>query len=242
MYRRKGIRLYQGDCFALLPKFRKASVDLILTDPPYGSTDCKWDRKIDVQRMWLEFNRIAKPTAMMVIFAAQPFATDVINANRKHFRYDLIWEKPRAVGFLDARRRPLRAHEHILVFSREFKGSIYNPQMTEGKPYVCRHGDNSAGIYGTHRKAVTINNGTRYPRSVLLYSNINRPSLHSTQKPLDLVKYLILTFSKPGDLILDAFAGSGTTLVAARQLQRRAIGIERDCEFVKTGEGRLNAV
>ena len=242
MIHRRGIRLYEGNCFEILPKLRKASVDLILTDPPYGSTDCKWDRKIDLQRMWEEFNRIAKPTAMMVLFAAQPFVTDVINANRKHFRYDLIWEKTMAVGFLSARLRPLRAHEHILVFSKQFKGAIYNPQMTEGKPYISHHGGNRSDIYGKHHESLTVNKGTRYPRSVMHYSNINRPSLHSTQKPLELVKYLMRTYSKPGDLILDPFSGSGTTLVAARQLQRRAIGIEREAKFVEVGECRLDAI
>lgn len=237
----RGQRLYAGNSFEILPGLRSNSIDLVLSDPPYGTTALAWDTKIDVNEFWRQINRIAKPTAVIALFAAQPFATDLINANRRFFRYELIWEKVMPVGFLDANRRPLRAHENILIFAHQFKGSSYNAQMTEGaKPY--RSTNHCSAHYGRHGDGhVTVNKGTRHPRSVLKFAH-DRPSLHPTQKPLDLVRWLVRSYSKPGDRILDPFAGSLTTLCACRLEKRRGIAIELGQDYIDRGMARLQAL
>lgn len=174
------VQLQQGDCLSLLPGIAAGSVNAVITDPPYGTTDLPWDQAIDLAAWWEQVHRVTCPTAVMAVFAAQPFATDVINSNRKHFRYELIWAKRRPVGFLDANRRPLRAHELVLVFARRFKGSTYHPQKTRGKPYknVSRKG---ASHYAKNHGVATINTGDRHPWSVL-HCPHDTPSLHPTQK------------------------------------------------------------
>jgi site-specific DNA-methyltransferase (adenine-specific) len=244
-----GIEIWQGDCFELMGKIADQSVDAIITDPPYGTTRLEWDQKIDLAAWWEAAGRVIKPSGVIAMFAAQPFATDLINSNRKWFRYELIWRKSRAVGFLDANKRPLRAHENILIFSRYFKrsndgkraASTYNPQFTLGKPYKKSGGLNHTAHYGkVIEQPARENDGRRYPVDVLDFaSDNNARSLHPTQKPLELVKWLVLTYTNAGELVLDPFAGSGTTLVACKYEDRCAIGIEQSEKHINVCLSRL---
>lgn len=172
----------------------------------------------------------------MVLFASGQFVVNLQNTNRSDYRYELIWEKNMPVGFLDAKRRPLRSHENILVFARRFKGSTYNPQMVEGKIHKRGSGDRKAAHYSGNTKLIPASTSNLYyPRSVLRFPNSRAKSLHPTQKNFELMEWLVQTYSNEHDMILDPFAGSGTTLAAARKHDRRAIGIEREekyCEII----------
>ncbi|NMC84305.1 MAG: site-specific DNA-methyltransferase [Anaerolineaceae bacterium] len=246
------IEVRHGDCFQFLPLLESNSVDAVVTDPPYGTTDLSWDDKIDLATWWQEIRRVIKPNGVVAVFSQQPFTTDLIVSNRKWFRYELIWKKTCAMGFLSARERPLRAHENVLIFSRYFRrsndgkraASTYNPQFTPGKPYVKRDRSSSrSSHYGWAGKSrEVINDGRRYPIDVIEFSNRNGKSLHPTQKPLELLRWLVLTYTNPGELVLDPFAGSGTTLVACQETGRNALGFERAAEYVDVIRQRLQAL
>ena len=178
----------------------------------------------------------------MTMFSSGLFTPLLINSNRKHFRYELIWEKPMPVGFLSARRRPLRAHENILIFTRKPKTSIYNPQMVIGKMHTRGNAGSQMAHYhySRSRTGPGIITNEYYPRSILRFSNFRHgKSLHPTQKPLDLILWLVRTYSNRRHLVLDPFVGSGTTLVAAKQTGRRAIGVEREERFCEIAANRL---
>lgn len=233
-------RIIHGDCFEMLPQIPDKSIDMILTDPPYNTTACHWDVKIDLQAFWRECNRIIKDNGAMVICSRQPFTTDVINANRKLFRYEIIWEKTMPLGFLDANRMPLRSHENLLLFYQKLP--TYHPQKEKGTPYIKgkRFGDRYKG-YGSHHGVDVINsNGDRFPKSVIKISNGNQVAKHPTQKPVDLFSWLIKTYTNEGDIVLDAFSGSGTTAVACQRLQRQFVCIEKEREFYEYSVERLN--
>lgn len=216
-----------------------ASIDALISDPPYATTNLKWDQPIYWAAFWMEARRVCKPNAIQALFAQQPFATDLINSNRKAFRYEIVWEKSRAMGFLDCNIRPMRCHELILVFCDKWRGktpethATYNPQKTAGKPYRSRY-DFTSQHYGKHCAGYVDNQGDRYPRDVLKFSNVHKAffggevALHPTQKPIDLMKWLVLSYSNPGDVILDPFSGSGSTAAACVETGRDFIGIERD--------------
>lgn len=232
--------IIQGDCLNELPKIEAGSVDLILCDPPYETTCCDWDKMIPLEPMWKELKRIIKPNGAIVMTASQPFTSVLISSNLKMFRYSLVWEKSKAGGFLNAKRMPLQSHEDIVIFYNKLP--TYNPQMQDGKPYkkkAITNGDE--GCYGKfNREGVTkVNEGSRYPRSVLRFANPNNNSLHPTQKPVALMEYLIRTYTNPGELVLDFTFGSGTTLVAAKNTGRRYIGIEISEAYCKIAEERL---
>lgn len=236
----------RGNCVELLSELPEAGFDLLLTDPPYGSTDLPFDKvKIDWEAWWKLIHRVCKPSAVMICFAAQPFATDLIQSNRKHFRYDLIWAKTNAVGFLSANVRPLRAHEHILVFCRKFgkvKGevqSVYNPQFEEGAPYVHRCRKREPAHYGAQKDVGTYRNpGRRHPTSVLRFAR-DAESFHPTQKPMELCRWLVRTYSRPGDRVLDPFMGGGNAGLAAIREGRRFTGIELDGDYHAAAAKRL---
>lgn len=234
--------LHNADWREVLPSLPDGSVDLLLTDPPYGTTNISWDKKVDWTLFWKEVKRVCKLNAVMVVFASGKFINELINSNPKDYRYELIWEKTLAVGFLDANRRPLRAHEQILVFTRVgFRTSTYNPQKVEGKLHKNGGEGRSAVHYGgTRGKTETVLTNLYHPRSVLKYSNqVKGRSLHPTAKPLELVEWLIRSYSNEGDLILDPFSGSGTTLAASMIARRRSIGCEISREYFNTAKGRL---
>lgn len=217
-----------------------ASVQTVINDLPYGVTDCAWDKKLDLAAWWTQIDRVTLETGIVVCFATQPFATELINSRRKQFRYDLVWDKVAPVGFLNANRQPLRLHEYLLVFCRKPGQSIYNPQKTPGKPYTARLKPRHGGVYRSHGAVVTVNTGDRHPTSILRHSKPAGPSrLHPTEKPLSLCKWLVLSYSRPGGLILDPTMGSAPVGEAALAAGRRFVGIEQDPEIFQIAKTRL---
>ncbi len=232
--------IYNGNCFDLLPLIPDGSIDCIITDPPYNTTACKWDVAIDLETLFREFERIIKPNGAVVVFCSFKFGVDCVNAckGKLKFRYDLVWEKSKPVGFLDANRRQLRQHENVLVFSINGYTS-YNPQMTEGKPYKFNNTKHRYDGYGSHSGTQGENDGSRFPTSIIYGINGLSDFVHPTQKPVSILEYLVATYSNEGDLILDPFLGSGTTAVACQNLNRNFIGMELHRDYVDIGERRL---
>lgn len=225
-------RLYNEDCFETFKRLKDKSIDLVLCDPPYGTTQCKWDSIIPLEPMWEALKRVAKPNAAMVFTATQPFTSWLIVSNIQEFKYDCVWDKVnRRSGFLNAKKQPLRVTESILVFYS--KQPTYNPQWIEGEPYKKTNGPRSKIYGGKQVKIETVSDGKRYPQNLLhLKGNemgmVGR--LHPTQKPVALMEYLIKTYTHEGDLVLDFAMGSGTTGVACGNLNRRFIGCDNDTE------------
>jgi DNA modification methylase len=231
--------LRMGDCLTLLEDVADGSVDLVAADLPYGSTQCKWDKRIDTAALWAHLRRVLKPSGAAVFTADFRFASELYIGNPKWFRYDLIWEKAIAVGHLDSKRRPLRAHETMLFFSPKGR-STYLPQMTVGRPYATRTGSDKSPIYGKRNEVATVNLGTRYPRSVLRFRHHSRSaSVHPTQKPDEMGDWIVRTYSVPGDVILDPTMGSGSFGVAAFKHGRRFLGFEADPKHFATAERRI---
>lgn len=237
----KNLTLLHGSCFDFLPSLPTNSIDALITDPPYATTDLAWDKKVDWPAFWEEANRVCKENAVMVFFSAQPFTTDLINSNRRCFRYELIWTKIKATGFLNANRRPLTAHENILVFSRRPARTVYNPQKTPGSPYKTRAKKTQCAHYRKTDLLPTVNpTGDRHPKSWMLVQHDSQRGYHPTQKPVDLLRWLVLSFTNQGDTVLDPFMGSGTTGVACQATGRRFIGMEREEEYYNTARQRLS--
>ena len=236
--------LHVGDGLEVMRGMPDASVDLLASDPPYNVTALAFDRQpVDWAAWWAEARRVVKPTGLVVLFAQQPFTTDLINSNRREFRYLLVWEKSLRTGFLDANRRPLRAHEDVLVFTQRFKGSTYNPQKVDvGEKWYRGSTRPPQAHYGQAQPAgPTVSaDTTRYPITVLKFANPNNGNLHPTQKPLDLMRWIVASYSNPGDLVLDPFAGSGTTLEACAQLGRQYVGVELEPAYHAVAWERLN--
>lgn len=248
IYQTDRATLYCADALQVLPLLPAGSVDLVLCDPPYGITQCDWDKTLDVAAMWTGINHCTKRNAAQIIMAMQPFACDLITANRKHFRYEIIWEKTSPAGFLNARRMPLRIHELLLMFYRRLP--TYNPQKLPGEPYVrkdFRH--YHAGQYGKMMGGIFKSNGGRFPTTIWKVSNHNGAlwgftqgrTKHPTQKPVELMELAIKTYSNEGDLVLDFCMGSGTTGVAAAQQGRRFIGVELNREYAELAAERIKA-
>ena len=226
-----GSALFQGDCLDIMPLMPDKSVQLILADLPYGTTACKWDSILDLNLLWKQYKRIIKDNGAIVLTASQPFTTKLISSNYEMFRYEWIWEKTLFSNFALVKKQPAKLHENILVFYK--KQPIYNPQMQEGKPYTDKPRKRTMGIIDDAigiKKAIE-NKGERYPSSVQKYSNGNNGTKHPTQKPLELMKYLIKTYSNENDMVLDNTMGSGTTCLAAKELNRKFIGIEKEANY-----------
>lgn len=230
------MNLQHGDCLDLLPKLADNSIDLIVTDPPYGTTANKWDKTPDLPRLWSELHRVGKENAAFVMFAAQPFATDLIQSNRKHFRYDLVWQKAKPVGFLQANKMPLRNHELVLVFYRRLPD--YFPQKTAGAPYRKKQSKDRCGNYSQIGVTETVNHGDRHPVSVW-QANHDDTGLHPTQKPVALLERLIKSYSRAGGTVLDCFMGSGSTGIACLNTGRRFIGMELDGGYFQAASKRI---
>ena len=218
-----------GDCIDVLATIKTDSVDLLIADLPYDKTPAAhWDCLLPLDELWCEINRICKPTSPILMFAASPFNAQLMMSNYKNFRYEWVWEKNRGTGGLNAKYAPMKVHEFVLVFYR--KRGVYNPIKTTGhKPYGgFRDETKKTGrIYGNIKSVHHgSSDGTRYPRSIQKF-NIER-GFHDTQKPVSLLEYMIKTYSNKGDLVLDPTCGSGSTGVAALNLGRRFIGIEKD--------------
>lgn len=231
-------QILHGDCLNIMKNIPDHSVDMIFCDLPYGITNCEWDKRIPLDELWLAYKRIIKKNGAVLLFAQQPFATDLISSNRKWFRYEWVWEKSRAVGVYNCNKMPLRCHELILVFYQRLP--TYHPQFVEGKPYQKKGSCCMARVYRQRPPQMrNIDNpGIRYPRDVLRMNSVSGTTFHPTQKPLELLKYFILTYTNPGEIILDNCIGSGSTAVAAIETGRQFIGIEQEEEFVTIAKMR----
>ncbi|MFM5248195.1 DNA-methyltransferase [Aeromonas caviae] len=233
------MKLLQGDCLSLLPSLPGSSIDMVLADPPYGTTQCKWDSVIDLAAMWRELERVCKPNAAIVMTAAQPFTAQLVCSNIGMFKYEIIWEKGNATGFLNAKKQPLRAHESVLVFYRQ--QPTYNPQMTSGHARkTSKRKTVNSECYGKALSLTEYDSTERYPRSVQFFSSDKqRGSYHATQKPVALMEWLIRSFSNSGDVVLDFCMGSGTTGVACINTGREFIGMEMDAGIFKVATDRI---
>ncbi len=236
-----------GDCLKVMKGWPNKCVDLILTDLPYGQTSCSWDKRIDTVKLWAVFNRIIKDSGVVVLTAIQPFATELICNNLDNFKYDLIWDKGNTTGFLDAKKKPLRKHELILVFSKNTNGNYaYNPIKTKGKMRWkggYHNPNNTDRCYGKKTKETKVLNDIYYPTSILNFGTVYRNDYqHPTQKPIELSKWLIQTYSNTANLVLDCCCGSGSFCVAAKMLGRRFIGIDISEDYCKIARERLEAV
>lgn len=230
-----GIDLYHGDCLDIMPQLPAQSIDAIITDLPYGTTACAWDSVIPFAPMWEQVRRILKPRGAFITTASQPFTSALIMSNIEWFKYCWVWEKQKATGHLDARRKPLKAHEDIVVFG----GAVYNPQMGKGSRYKNHHKPGDTGqVYGEVNKYSFDNHGERFPRSVIQFTHELQPE-HPTQKPVSLYSYLVRTYTNHGDTVLDIAMGSGTTGVACAQSGRKFIGIERATEYFTIAQRRI---
>jgi site-specific DNA-methyltransferase (adenine-specific) len=214
------------------------SVDAIITDPPYGTTACKWDSVIDFDLMWEQLNRIIKPNGAIVLFGSEPFSSALRMSNIKNYKYDWIWDKPKGTGFLNSKKRPLRHYETISVFSNGVP--VYYPQgLIEGVFNNSRPAlEKKPTLYGK-QKQPNQSKFTNYPKDVIKFSKPHKP-IHPTQKPVLLMEYLIKTYTNENEKVLDFTMGSGTTGVAAKNLNRSFIGIEQDENYFKIAEERIN--
>lgn len=236
------IELHNEDCLGEngLCKIADKSIDMVLCDLPFGITANHWDCVLPLDKLFEQYNRIIKDNGAIVLFGSQPFTTDLINANRKYFRYELIWEKEQGSNFINANRMPLKSHENMLVFYKKLP--TYNPQKIQGKPYKFNQ-NNTALIsnIGLKVKRVisTYNaDGLRFPKSILKFDRDK--GKHPTQKPVALCEWLIKTYTNEGDLVLDNTMGSGTTGVACVNTKRRFIGYELDPKYFEIATQRLH--
>ena len=238
--------VYLGDCLDLMDNIPDGSVDMVLTDLPYGITACKWDKSIlDFDVLWEHWNRVCKHNAPVVLFASGVFVGQCIMSNPAKYRYMWTWEKAWPTGFANAKRMPMRYTEQILVFYR--KQPTYNPQITQGhKPYSVAPRGGSAEVYGGLKRSGGESDGERYPRDILCYNGargerdvVGGKQYHPTQKPVELLRYLIKTYTNEGDTVLDSTCGSGSTCVAAALEGREYIGIELDEGYHATAVERV---
>lgn len=235
------IELIHGDCLEEMKKIPDGSIDLVLTDPPYGTTACKWDTIIPFEPMWEQLKRVTKKNGAIVLFGSQPFTSALVMSNPKMFKYDIVWNKGNTTGFLNAKKIPLRRHEDILVFSESKNGKyVYVPQMRTGKlRKKGREIDSEERVYGAYKASVSVND-QYYPTSILDMGTVYRAkNVHPTQKPVALMEYLIKTYTNEGETVLDFTMGSGTTGVACKNLNRNFIGIELDKEYFDIAKKRI---
>lgn len=234
------ITLMQGDCLERMKEIQDNSVDLVLTDPPYGTTACKWDSVIPLEPMWEQLKRITKPSGAIVLFGSQPFSSKLIMSNIKDFKYQWVWDKRRPSNPMLAKVQCLKVHEDILVFSDG--KTKYNPQgvvETDGKPRGGVRASKTDLGFGKSIKKDYKQTKTGYPKSILTFGTDNRKNVHPTQKPVDLMEYLIKTYTNEGESIVDFTMGSGTTGVACVNTNRRFIGIEQDEGYFKIALYRI---
>lgn len=237
--------LLEGDCLKLLRHVPTGAVDLILCDLPYGTTQNRWDSVIDLCQLWTEYRRVLKPSGVVVLTSQGVFTAKLILSNEDWFKYKIVWEKSKSTNFLNAKKQPLRKHEDICVFYA--KPSTYNPQMRPGTAYDKGiRKSQLSGSYGDFQPSHVRSDGERYPTDVVYFktaeSEPERSVWHPTQKPVELGRYLVRTYSNEGDLILDNAFGSGSFLVAAAMEKRRFIGIERNEEVHLFKDRRIDYI
>ena len=235
------MKIYNDDCFNIFPKLEKQSIDMIIVDLPYGQTICGWDVKIDLDKMWESLKRVCKKKCNLVFFCNTRFGNELINSNPKGFRYDLVWEKANAVGFLSCKYLPLKRHEMIYIFKIGNDKKTYNPQKTKGIPYKKpSNTPNHNCIYGNVKDEYRENKtGDRYPTSIIKFKR-EQHTVHKTQKPLGLYEWLIKTYSNEKELVMDFCMGSGTGYIACKNTNRQFIGIEKNKSIFDIAQKRIN--
>ena len=236
-------KIYNEDCLQGMKRIDDGSVDCIITDLPYGTTCCAWDSVIPFEPLWEQFRRITKPKGNIALFASGRFVFSLYNSQPDFYRYDLIWQKSRCGSPLTAPYMPLKMHEHILVFGNS--GAVYNPQMTTGGTPYKKDYDHAYGIKNNHKYGVkgvhTDNHGERQPISIIKFNQQWRrqDQVHPTQKPVDLCRWLVRTYSNEGNLVLDATIGSGTTAIACIKEHRHFLGFELNKEYFDIAQRRI---
>ena len=247
-YQDEHVTLYCGDSLEVMPELNMA-FDSCITDPPYGTTACKWDSVIPLEPMWKNLKRLIKDTGIICLFGAQPFTSALILSNVREFKYEIIWDKEHGKAPGVAKYRPMPSHENMCIFG--YGKCTYNPQMGEGKPYTDIRESNVRSQnehgFGYGKGFSIINNGTRYPLSVHRCKTYPFAGQHPTQKPVALIEYLIKTYTNEGESVLDFAAGSGTTGVACMNTNRKCVLIEKEerycaiiAERLKENERRLS--
>ena len=231
--------IYHCDCIEGMKILPDNSVDMVLTDPPYGTTQNKWDTVVDMDAFWKEIKRVTKKNSAVLIFTQMPFTATVVMSNHKMFRYEWIVEKNNPTGFLNVKRIPLKCHENILVFYEKLP--TYNPQMIQGRLHGRGGTGRQSKNYCSFGDTKRIISNTYFPRNVLKVNwQDSTRGLHPTQKPVSLCEYFIKTYSNKGDVIFDPFIGSGTTAVAAVNTGRKYIGFEKEEEYFDIAQNRLD--
>jgi len=232
------IKLLQGDCLEKMKLIPDGSIDAIITDPPYGTTACKWDSVIPFDLMWEQLNRIIKPNGAIILFAQDKFMAKLMLSNKNH-RYNIVWDKVMPSGHLNAKKMPLRSDESICVFYKNLPN--YNPQRIKGnanhsKKTILAKGNNN---YNKYEQKENVSN-LKYPKSIISFQK-DHPSkmVHPTQKPIELMEWLIKTYTNENETVLDFTMGSGTTGVACKNLNRNFIGIEKDDKYFEIAKNRI---
>ena len=240
------INLYQGDCLELMKDIPDGCIDMILCDLPYGTTNCAWDCVIPFKPLWYQYERIIRDDGAICLFGQEPFSSELRLSNIKFYRYDWIWKKPYGANFLIIKKQPFRVHETISVFSKKPANTSpevmrYFPIMREGTPYKTKDEkfrDPTSTVRKTIKRIPIANSGERYPESILAF-NFDHYKYHSAQKPVALLEYLIKTYTRAGEIVLDNCMGSGSTGVACVQTGRKFIGMELTDEYFEIAKRRI---
>ena len=233
------VTLYHGDCLIEMNKISDHSIDMILCDLPFGCTENQWDIIIPFDKLWEQYKRIIKDNGAIVLFGNQPFTSLLVTSNLDMFKYSMVWVKNKFSDFLNAKRKPMKINEDILVFYKN--QPTYNPQYTYGLPYKrwnTQKAVDKQTNYGKHKENISESDGKRLPTTVLKFNRVERP-LHPTQKPTDLLQNLIKTYTNENDTVLDNCFGSGSCGIASISLNRNFIGIEKDDEYFELGKNRI---
>ena len=233
------INLYQGDCLEIMKQIKDKSIDMILCDLPYGTTKCKWDIIIPFDELWEQYNRIIKDNGAILLFGSEPFSSELRLSNKENYKYDWIWDKVKPNGHLVAKYRPMQRTENISVFGNG-KLNYYPIMVDRDKPKKSKEYSRTEIMGGISNSTEKIVN-KKYPQNVLIYSNASQKNkLHPTQKPVELLEYLIKTYTNENDLVLDNCMGSGSTGVACKNLNRNFIGIELDENYFNIAKERID--
>ena len=233
-------KLYNADCFEIFPEIPSLSIDAIICDLPYGTTNCPWDSVLPLDALWESYKRIINPNGAILLFGSEPFASMLRLSNLKWFKYDWIWDKVQASGFLNAKKQPMRVHETISVFYKS--QCTYNPIMTTGhkQKRSYRSTKKFSDIYNATLHSASYSSTERYPQSIQVFAkDTQKEALHPTQKPIALLEYLVMTYTNEGDTVLDNCMGSGTTGVACKNLSRHFIGIEKEPKYFEIARQRI---
>ena len=235
--------VFEGDCLEIMKQLPDKSIDMVLCDLPYGTTQDKWDSVIPLGELWQQYRRIVKDDGAIVLTSQGMFTAELMVSNPKMFRYKWIWEKSKSTNFLNAKKQPLRKHEDVCVFYR--RQPVYHPQMIDGEPYDKGIRKNQmSGSYGDFQPVHVHSDGKRYPTDIIYFKTAESEGkvFHPTQKPVELGRYFVRTYTNPGDIVLDNTSGSGSFLVAALLEGRNFIGIEKNENVALFKKGDINYI